>query len=95
MLRAFERLRGERPIDVCGDEGMFPGYNTIVFALPVHESRGLIHLSAELIKDFSETHNVDFVATEHVAVASGESPPKRLVEVARGRIRTLRLHEGG
>lgn len=92
ILRTFERLRRELSVEVCGDEGMFPGYDTMVFSRNDYDRRGLVLLSAELTEDFGKTHSVEFVASVYVAVAPGESPPDSLTEVARGRGRTLRLN---
>lgn len=92
ILRTFERLRRELSIEICGDEGMFPGYDTMVFARQDPDREGLIHLRAELTEDFGKTHSVEFIASVYVAVAPGDPDSDAPVEIARGRGRTLRLN---
>lgn len=90
ILRTFEHLRRELSRKVCGDDGMFAGYDRIVLSRDLAEQTGPVYLRAALLENLGQTHRVEYVAVSYDLVVPWDPRRDRMVLLARGSGRTLR-----
>lgn len=91
VLRAFDQLRRELSRQVCGDEGMFAGYDRIDFGAPLPDDAGPVYLHVALREDFGRTHSVEYFAVAYDPTVAWDPERAAVRLVAHGSGRTMRL----
>lgn len=90
ILRAFERLRRALSVKVCGDEGMFAGYERIVFGSRLEEHTGPVLVRAALLQRLGSTHAVEYVAVAYDPAVPWDPASDQVILLSHGVGRTLR-----